>query len=243
MGISFAVPKAMNAAANAHISATCNCTGIWHWFCNQKLRQVLIRQGDLHMKYSRILICSSAFVFCMAITANAQLLGGTLKSGTSATGTLSGRGGLLGSVNSSTQAGANLGGDVQGGMNSSTQAAAKADKKNHDKSASKDNQTMTTAQSQIESTTQAGVQAGRQTATSSQNGNAGHGSSTNAGLSSDASANARVGGASAGVDSSSNANANSQSGRRGTSSQVQASSEINTNASVNHTHHSDHDKK
>ena len=55
-----------------------------------------------------------AFVACMALASSAQLLGGTVKSSTSAVGSLGGqRGGLTGGLNSATQVGAD---QLEGGV-------------------------------------------------------------------------------------------------------------------------------
>ncbi|HKD13307.1 MAG TPA: hypothetical protein VKE71_02070, partial [Candidatus Angelobacter sp.] len=88
------------------------------------------------MKHIKIFACSFALVACMAVTVSAQLLGGTVKSATGVTGSVSGQnGGLLGGVSSTSQSAGSVtgqNGGLIGSADSTTQAAAKAERKKMD---------------------------------------------------------------------------------------------------------------
>src|SRR5437016_2977022 len=119
------------------------------------------------MKLAKVFALTLTAIFCMALTANAQLLGGTLKNSTSATSSLSGpRGGLNTGLNSTTDAAAGVQKGVNGSLNSTTDATAQAEHKKKTDKASPAKQTTTSAQSQVQSTTQAAAQAGTSTSSS-----------------------------------------------------------------------------
>src|SRR5215469_8280445 len=112
------------------------------------------------MKYIKVFAFSFALVALMAATANAQLLGGTVKSATSVAGGVSGQnGGLLGGVSSTTQSAGSISGQnggLMGSADSTTQAAAKAERKKMDKaSPAKSDQKAASGSldSQVQSTT------------------------------------------------------------------------------------------
>src|SRR5436309_3966335 len=143
------------------------------------------------MRYAKMLVFTFAFVACMALASSAQLLGGTVKSSTSAVGSLGGqRGGLTGGLNSATQVGADAQNGVNGTLNSTTQTTTDVEKKKADKASPKKKEhkpVTASTESQVQSTTDTAVQSTEQNAPSAngrENGNS-HSSQGTLGLSTD----------------------------------------------------------
>jgi hypothetical protein len=183
-------------------------------------------QGDKEMKRSIVFVFSLFLTF--AVAAHAQLIGGTLRTSTSAGASASGqRGGLTSGLNSATQINGSLQNDANATLNSNTQAALQANKRAARTAASDMNSVAANSQAQIQSATQVSSSA------SAQHANRGRSSSTMVGLNSEASGNAAVGDGSANLGINHGASLNSQASRQRNSSMI--STQSNSNAGVDAT--------
>src|SRR5262249_31603868 len=204
------------------------------------------------MKHIKIFAFSFALVACMAGSASAPLLGGTVESATGVTGSVSGQnGGLLGGVSSTTHSAGSVtgqNGGLIGSADSSTQAAAKAERKKIDQaSPSKSNQKSTSSgiDSQMQSTTQREAAIGPYADSNADNYHKRNSARGSLRVSADTSANVSLGSSSAQVDSNSDANANAQASGKGKSGQMStdANSSTSGDAKVSHKRHTTDDKE